>query len=294
MKSSHRIITSLQNDQVKDLVRLRNRRERNKQGVTIIEEPLVIRRALDSGYPLQIVFFCEDHIASENLDLLAELVTLAKTKDNDCILIELSAPVMEKVSYRDKPEGLLVVAPQIHNNFTDLKSILEKKKGRNLDAALLVILENVEKPGNLGAVLRIADGAGADGVIVCGAGTDLFNPNVLRASRGAFFSTPTLVAEIEEVQDFLREMDITIVATSPAADHSWNEIDLKVPVAVILGAEHDGLGQEWLRAATLTVGIPMLGRGDSLNVSTSAAILLYEAVRQRQVDQTSPKVQHES
>jgi RNA methyltransferase, TrmH family len=294
MRAAHRVITSLQNDQVKDLVRLRNRRERNKMGLTIIEEPLVIRRALDAGYPMQTVFFCEDHLTEANADLLADLIAITEDMDNNCLLVEFTAPVMEKVSYRDKSEGLLVVAPQIHHDFTGLKSILEKKQSRNLENPLLVILENVEKPGNLGAVLRIADGAGADAVIVCGQGTDLFNPNVLRASRGAFFSTVTMVAEIEEVQDFLKEMGITSVATSPAADNSWHEVDLTHPMAVILGAEHDGLSQQWLRAATLTVGIPMLGRGDSLNVSTSAAILLYEAVRQRQANQTPPQAQRES
>ncbi len=294
MRSSHRVITSLQNDQVKNLVRLRNRRERDKQSITLIEEPLVIRRALDAGYPLQMVFFCQEHLSEDNLDLLQDLVAITKDSRNGCTLIELTAPVMEKVSYRDRSEGLLVLAPQIHHDLANLKSILEKKRDRQLDQPLLVILENIEKPGNLGAVLRIADGAGADGVIICGQGTDLFNPNVLRASRGAFFSVPTMVAEIAEMQDFLQEMNITSIATSPAADHSWNEVDLAGPVAVLLGAEHDGLSQDLLRSSTLTVGIPMLGRGDSLNVSTSAAILLYEAVRQRQSDQKPLPAQPES
>jgi len=139
----------------------------------------------------------------------------------------------------------------------------------------------VEKPGNLGAALRIADGAGADAVIICGSGTDVFNPNVLRASRGSFFSVPTVAAESEIIVEYLREQGVQLVAASPIADHSWDEVDLIQPVALVLGTEHDGLSPELMSRCDLTVGIPMHGTGDSLNVSISAAILLYEAVRQR-------------
>ena len=187
---------------------------------------------------------------------------------------------MDKISYREQAEGLLLVAPQVTRDLASL----------DLGAApLLVILEGVEKPGNLGAVLRVADGAGADAVIVCGGGTDLFNPNVLRASRGSFFFVPTVAASTDTVQEFLRARNIASVATSPVADHRWDEIGLAGPTAIVLGTEHEGLSEAWLSQADLTVGIPMLGRGDSLNVSTSAAVLLYEAVRQRsrpKADQT--------
>ena len=260
-------ITSLQNGRVKDLVRLRGRRERDRAGVTIIEEPLVISRALDARYPLQSLFFCSARIAAHDLDVLDRLRETAGLE-----IIEVSEPVMDKISYREQAEGMLVVAPQVTR---DLASLV-------LGAApLLVVLESLEKPGNLGAVLRVADGAGADGVIVCGGGTDLFNPNVLRASRGAFFSVPTVAARTDELQQFLRDRNIAAVATSPVADHRWDEIGLAGPTAIVLGTEHDGLSTEWLGQADLTVGIPMLGTGDSLNVSTSAAVLLYEAVRQR-------------
>jgi TrmH family RNA methyltransferase len=260
-------ITSLQNDRVKDLVRLRTRRERDRTGLTLIEEPLVIARALDASYPLQTLFFCPDRVAPEHkvlVDRLFEVVGL------ECV--KVTEPVMDKISYREQAEGLLVVAPQVTRDLASLDL---------RDAPLLVVLEAVEKPGNLGAVLRVADGAGADAVIVCGGGTDLFNPNVLRASRGSFFSVPTVAAATDTVQDFLRSRNIATVATSPVADHRWDEIGLTGPTAFVLGAEHDGLTSDWLTQADLTVGIPMLGSGDSLNVSTSAAILLYEAVRQR-------------
>ncbi len=168
-----------------------------------------------------------------------------------------------------------MVAPQQHAKLADLA--LDRPS-----PPLLVVLESVEKPGNLGAVLRVADGAGADGVIVCGQGTDLFNPNVLRASRGAFFSVPTVACTSEELLEFLANKSIQAVATSPTAEATWDKTDFTGPMAFILGTEHEGLSAELLSRANTTVGIPMLGKGDSLNVSTSAAILLYETVRQRQ------------
>ncbi len=261
------IITSRQNDRIKDLVRLRTRRERDRSGLTLIEEPLVIARALDAEYPLRSLFYCPERIAPEFMDVLDRLLDLAGLEQ-----IKVSEPVMDKISYRDHSEGMLVTASQLTLSLKDLDLPPDP---------LLVVLESVEKPGNLGAVLRVADGAGVHAVIVCGGGTDLFNPNVMRASRGAFFSVPTVAANTDAVLEFLRSRAIAAVATSPVADHRWDEIGLTGPTAVILGTEHNGLGPEWLARADLTVGIPMSGVGDSLNVSTSAAVLLYEAVRQR-------------
>jgi RNA methyltransferase, TrmH family len=269
-------ITSLKNDQIKDLVRLRNRRERDRTGLTIIEEPLVIDQAVKAGYPLNKVFFCPDQIAENDLELLDQLLILCReTGASSPRAVELTSPVMDKVSYREKSEGLLVVAPQIRTELEDLKL------GRGGQEPLVVVLEAVEKPGNLGAALRVADGAGADAVLICGHGTDLFNPNVLRASRGSFFSVPSVAADSEVLVEYLHDLGVSLVAASPIADQSWNEVDLTGPVAIVLGTEHDGLSPKMMSLCDLSVGIPMLGSGDSLNVSTSAAILLYEAVRQR-------------
>ena len=266
------LITSLKNDQVKDLVRLRNRRDRDRAAVTIIEEPKVIRHALDANYPISAVYFCRELIADEDLALLDQLLNHPEAPQ----AVELASHVMDKVSYREKSEGILVVAPQIRTELENLN--LQSNAG---EAPLLLILEAVEKPGNLGAALRIADGAGAHAVIICGGGTDLFNPNVLRASRGSFFSVPSVAAESEIIVEFLQGQDVSLVAASPIADHSWDEVDLTQPVALVLGTEHDGLTPAMMARCDMTVGIPMHGTGDSLNVSTSAAILLYEAVRQR-------------
>jgi TrmH family RNA methyltransferase len=275
MSDQPMIITSLKNERVKELVRLRTRRERDRSGLTLIEEPLVITRALDSGYPLQILFFCPERMAPQHGDLLDRLRDLPGL---ECV--EVGGPVMDKISYREQAEGFLIVAPQLTRDLDSLELG---------ESPLLIVLEGVEKPGNLGAVLRVADGAGADAVIICGDGTDLFNPNVLRASRGSFFSMPAVAAAPDTVQAFLRSRNIASVATSPIADHRWDEIGLTGPTALILGTEHDGLSTEWLAQADLTVGIPMLGIGDSLNVSTSAAVLLYEAVRQRSCRKADPK-----
>lgn len=262
-------ITSLQNEQVKALVRLRKRRERDQEQAMLIEEPLVIARALAVGYPMSAVYFCPDNLREADHALLAELRQAVP------VVVELSPPVMAKVSYRERSEGLLVVAPQRRHQLKDL--LINRST-----PPLLVVLESVEKPGNLGAVLRIADGAGANGVVVCGQGTDFSNPNVLRASRGAFFCLPTVECTPVELMEFLAAENIRAVATSPVADLAWDQTNFREPVALILGTEHEGLSTELLSTADATVGIPMLGKGDSLNVATSAAILLYEAVRQRQ------------
>ncbi len=270
-------ITSLKNDQVKDLVRLRQRRERDRLAVTIIEEPLVISRALAADYPMSAVYYCPEQISTDDQPILDQLLALCHGPEG-ITAVELAAPVMDKVAYREKSAGMLVVAPQ---NPTELENIY-LGKNRN-ESALLVILESVEKPGNLGAALRVADGAGADGLIICGTGTDLYNPNVLRASRGSFFSVKTVQEESEVVVEHLRQHGVQLVATSPIADQHWDEVDFSVPVAIVLGTEHDGLSPELMAHCDQTVGIPMRGAGDSLNVSTSAAILLYEAVRQRRL-----------
>jgi len=265
-------ITSQGNDRVKDLVRLRNRRHRDERSLTIIEEPLVIRRALAAGYPCTEVWYCPEQETPATAALRGELIAGGATA------IEADPRVMDKVAYRERSEGLLVVAPQAPRGLDDL--VLPANR-----APLVVVLEAVEKPGNLGAVQRIADGAGADALLVSDGTTDLFNPNVLRASRGACFALPTVAATGDMVRAWLDTRGVATVATSPGAAETWDAGDLTGPVAVILGTEADGLGSAWLAAADRTVAIPMAGAGDSLNVAASAAVLLYEAVRQRRAVQ---------
>ena len=266
-------ITSMQNPQVKHLVKLRDRRVRDSEGLTIIEEPRVIRRARHKSYPFHTVYFCPEQLFSgeaADLELLAELRRDAEAGKWD--LVELAPHVMSKVSYRDQPAGMLVMAPQSRSTLADLK----------LPAApLLVILDGLQKPGNLGGILRTADAAAADAVIICGLGTDIFNPNVLRASTGAFFSVPTVETEAAEVRRFLQERGIRIVATTPDATEVYSETDLSGPTALVMGAEDRGLDAAWLDRDFALVKIPMQGEADSLNVGVAAAVVLFEAVRQR-------------
>ncbi len=266
-------ITSLQNPRIKALVKLRDRGGRDEAGLMLIEEARVIRRARDAGQAFAAVYYCPEHLAAGDADdrvLYAELRDGAA--DGGWELVELAPPVMVKASYRKRPEGLLVVAPQRPLGLDDL----------DLPAApLLLVLADVEKPGNLGAMLRTADAAGVDAVLVCGGGADLFNPNALRASTGALFTVPTAAADADAVRAFLRDRGLAVVATTPDAGTTHVETDLTGPLALVLGPEDRGLDAAWLAAADRRARIPMRGRCDSLNVGVAAAVLLFEALRQR-------------
>ncbi len=261
-------ITSASNPRVKDLVRLRTRKERRARGLVIIEEPLVIRRALAAGLPLAEVWACPAQQAPTTAALYGEIAAAGIPA------VEVPPQVMDKIAYRERSEGLLVLAPRREPVLADL----DPGSGR---PALLVVLENVEKPGNLGAVLRLCDGAGAQAVLCTGEGADPGNPNCLRASRGAAFTVPAIEAPLAEIAAWLRDHGVTILAATPDQGTPWDEVDLTGPVALVLGAEHHGLSPAWLAAADGRVAIPMAGAADSLNVATSAAVLLFEAVRQR-------------
>lgn len=260
-------LTSLQNPRVKELLGLRDRRDRDARGLTLIEEPRVIRRARHAGYPFLEVWHCPELLDAVDPELLAFL-----RAGEPFAAIEVTPQVMAKIAYKEKPEGVLVVAPQVRLALDGLALP---------EAPLLLVLEAVEKPGNLGAILRVADGAGADAVIVCDPGTDVFNPNVLRASTGAFFSVPVVEEDASRVRSWLRERRIRGVATTPAAATIYTAVDLRGPVAILLGAEDRGLSADWLMRADMQVRIPMRGEADSLNVSVTAALMAYEAVRQR-------------
>ncbi|MCB1185046.1 RNA methyltransferase [bacterium] len=261
-------ITSLTNDRVKALVRLRERRERERTGLFLIEEPLVIGRALDAGQAVAEVWTCPELHDDATAALARRLA------EADVPRVEVTPPVMAKVAYRERPDGLLLVAPRRSTALADLVLPADRPP-------LVLVLEEVEKPGNLGAALRIADGAGADAVIVCGRAGDFDNPNCLRASRGAFFSMPTALAPADAALAWLRARNLAILAVTPEGASPWDQTDLRGPVALVLGTEHDGLSAAMKQAADAAVAIPMHGTGDSLNVSAAAAVLLFEAIRQR-------------
>lgn len=260
-------ISSLQNPRVKALVRLRERRDRDDAGLFLIEGYREVRRALEKKVRLKELYFCAEWFLGENEPALLEQAQAAGTQ-----LFELSKEAFAKVSYRDRPDGLLAVAPQWRKGFADLALSPHP---------FLLVVESIEKPGNLGTILRSADAAGVDAVIVCDPVTDIFNPNVVRSSTGVLFSVPVVVAESAEVHRWLKETGIRVVATTPDTPHLYTKTDLTGPLAIVMGSEQYGLSQFWLQEANALVRIPMAGQADSLNVAMATIITLFEAVRQR-------------
>lgn len=261
------VISSLQNPRVKEVVALRNRRERDESGLTRVEGYDEIRLALEGGHKLATLFFCPELLRGER-----EAELLQAVERTGAELIQVSRPVLEKMAYRENPDALLALVPTPSRQLSDL--VLGQ-------APLLVVAEAVEKPGNLGAILRSADAAGVEAVIVCDPATDIYNPNVVRSSRGALFTVPVVQAASQAVIDWLHERGILIVATTPNTERLYTDADLRGAVAIAAGTEDEGLTQAWLGQADIAVRIPMRGRVNSLNVATATTLLMYEAVRQR-------------
>lgn len=263
----HLEITSSQNPKIKHLLKLRKRRVRDEEQVFLIEGYRECLRGLASGWPLQEFYYCESLFLGEN-----EPELLAEAEKQGARMFSCSESVFKKVSYRDRPDGLIAVAPQLHLGFDNLDM---------LENPFLLVLVGIEKPGNLGTMLRSADGAGVDAVILCDAITDIYNPNTVRASVGTLFSVPILEGTFEDCSGWLEEQGVPMLALSPQADRSLYETNLSGPVAVTVGSEMLGLSDKWLERAEMKVSLPMAGIADSLNVSTAAAITMYEVCRQR-------------
>lgn len=263
-------ITSLQNPRVKHLVKLRDRRPRDEAGVFLVEGYREIRRAREKEVALRELYFSPDWFLGEN-----EPALIAQIQATGAQIFELSKEAFAKVAYRERPDGLLAVAPQWRRTLEDLRLKPEP---------FLLVVEAIEKPGNLGTILRSADAAGVDGVIVCDPVTDIFNPNVVRSSTGVLFSVPVVVSESAPVLAWLRARRIRAVATTPAAQLLHSETDLRGPLAIVMGSEQYGLSDFWLKESDAQVRIPMAGQADSLNVAMATIITLFEAVRQRSVN----------
>ena len=264
-------IESRQNPRIKEALKLFKRADRDASGLFIIEGYREIRRAEENGWEFQTLFFSRDHFLKDNEDAL-----IARIRSRGALILECARTVFEKLSYRDRPDGLFAVARQRHYTRENLDAILDARP-----APLFVIVERIEKPGNLGTILRTADGVGAEAVIVCDPVADVFNPNVVRASVGTLFSRVVVRMEASECLDYLRSRRVRVIAASPEGKDYYFSADLTGPVALAFGAEQYGLTAEFLRRADEVVKIPMAGAADSLNVSAAAAILLYEAIRQR-------------
>ncbi len=305
-------ITSAQNPKIRELTPLQHRSAyRRETGLFVVEGRREVARCLDAGFRVRTFFYCPEIISEGEMEEI-----FAKVSDDGCgrdggseglavgsdssrleevLAVEIPAELYDKVAYRGGTEGIMAVAECREMSLSGLRV------GRT---PLIVVLEGVEKPGNLGAVLRSADAAGVDAVLLCDSPSDIYNPNVLRASTGTVFSVPLAEATSEEAIEWLRERGVKILSAQ-LQDSDWyydtdmvNDLGGAVDggeggcsdggsaerlggVALVMGTEDEGLTDKWRAAADAHIKIPMLGRADSLNVSVSAAVLLYEAVRQR-------------
>lgn len=262
-------ITSFKNPHIKNIIALRERKEREKSKLTIIEGAREMGCAFKAGVEFKEVYICRDFLDDrEQQGFVKEL------ESKNVPVFETTKEIFEKISFGDRHEGILAVCRQPKLALKDLKI-----SGHSL----FVVVENIEKPGNLGAILRSCDGAGVDGLIICDGATDLYNPNVVRASLGTVFSEKVVESSNEKTFAFLKESSVRIFATAPAAETIYTQADFKGPLAIVLGSEQEGLSGFWITNCDVKIKIPMKGRADSLNVSTTAALVIYEALRQRSV-----------
>ncbi|MDX1377682.1 MAG: RNA methyltransferase [Anaerolineales bacterium] len=253
-------ITSLQNPRVKHIVKLReDKRQRQKDGLLLVEGFSEIQLAASAGHKPQTLLTAPELVSNQLNISAAEALTVSRA-------------VFEKMSYRHNPDGWLAVFPIPRTSLDDLTLS---------DIPLVVVAESIEKPGNLGAILRTADAAQVDALLVCDPRVDVWNPNVVRASRGTLFSVPVVECDNASVLAWLKTRKIRIIAATPSADKVYSDIDLRGPIAIAVGTEAAGLSSDWLSNADVKVSIPMMGKVNSLNVSVSTALIVYETVRQR-------------
>jgi len=278
-------ITSAQNPKIKNLLLLQEKsKARKEQGLFVVEGRRELEHCLEAGYTVRTLFVCPeiygDIDSAENYFLCSSPKNqfpapsfLRHPSHEEASVIEIPEQLYRKVAYRESTEGIIAEVEYKSLKLEDLQLP---------ENPLVMVLESVEKPGNLGAVLRSADAAGVDAVIFCDPLTDLYNPNLIRASIGAVFTVPTVAASSEETIAFLKARGIQILTAQLQDSSLYYDMDMRRGTALVMGTEATGLTDLWRKAASAHIRIPMLGRLDSLNVSVSAAILLFEAVRQRQ------------
>ena len=303
-------ITSGQNPKIKQLLLLQEKsKARREQGLFVVEGRRELEHCLEAGYTVKTIFVCPEILKASDPDSAENYFLCSSSKNqfsatsflrhpthaeasagadsaenyfsegfpknqfSAANIIEIPEQLYRKVAYREGTEGIIAEVEYKSLKLDDLR--LPEKP-------LVMVLESVEKPGNLGAVLRSADAAGADAVLICDPLTDLYNPNLIRASIGAVFTVPTVACTSEEAIAFLQAKDIQILTAQLQDSSLYYDVDMRRGTALVMGTEATGLTEQWRQAASAHIRIPMLGRLDSLNVSVSAAILLFEAVRQRQ------------
>jgi TrmH family RNA methyltransferase len=272
MSHEPQVLSSLQNARIKHVIELRERRTRDQSKQFIIEGYREILRAFEGNSKIDSFFYCPELFLGENENALIQSIA-----DKGAQLFVCSENVFRKMSYRDRPDGLIAIASQERQGLDHLKNLLKNKN----HSPFLVVAEAIEKPGNLGTILRSSDAVHLDALIVCDKCTDIYNPNVVRASVGTLFTVPVIESGGEETILWLKKQNISIVAATPSADLEYTKADLTKPIAIAVGTEQLGLSDRWMQQADIQVKIPMLGVADSLNVAMATTLLLYEALRQR-------------
>jgi RNA methyltransferase, TrmH family len=264
----HKTITSIQNPFIKEIIQLQERsRIRKKKGLFVVEGFREISLALKGNYNLKSILFCKEIIPSRTVD------TLMRSTDQNTEIIEVTKTVYQKIAHRKTTEGIvaLVITKDLFLNNLTLN-----------DDPLILIAEAPEKPGNLGALLRTADAANLDAVIIANPKTDLYNPNIIRSSVGTVFTNSIAMGSTSEIIEFLNKRNINVyAAVLSEKSESYLDTDYTLPSAIVVGTEDSGLSKDWIFKATKKIIIPMQGEIDSLNVSVSAAIVIFEAKRQR-------------
>jgi len=258
-------ITSLQNSRIKNIVKLGKAKERKEQNLFALEGARELSLALSAGYAVDSMFVCPELFSKSDYPDVIDNVP-------DNLKYEVSQQVFEKIAYREGSDGLITLMKPKSHKLSDLEI---------KDNPFIIILESVEKPGNLGAILRTADAAKADAVIICDPLTEIYNPNAIRSSIGCIFTVQTAVCSSEEALSWLRENKIQSFAAELEASEWYHETDYTQSSAIIMGTEADGLTSFWLNNADKRIKIPMRGKIDSLNVSVSTAVITFEAMRQR-------------
>lgn len=260
-------ITSLQNPFIKDLLLYKEKsRARKRSGLFLIEGNRELSLAIKGGYEIQTVLFQPEIISKEQLQQTLAL---------DTEYIEVSKEVYQRIAYRENTQGVIALAKQKKHHINEL--IL------NTDTPLILVAEAPEKPGNIGALLRTADAANIDAVLIANPKTDMFNPNIIRSSVGCIFTNNIATGSTEDILTFLKNHDISIYCAALQASESYTNQDYRKATALVVGTEAEGLSEAWLQNSTKNIIIPMHGEIDSMNVSVAAGILIFEAVRQRQI-----------
>lgn len=257
------VITSTHNPKVKSLLSLEKPRERRRQQQFIVEGKKEIGLALQAGYKIGNLFYCVDIFPETDLNSL---------NIEDKFLVPVTQEVFDKIAVRENSGGVIAVAEMKTHRLEEIKL------GKN---PLVLVLESVEKPGNLGAILRTSDAAGVDAVIICDPQTDFYNPNVVRSSLGCIFTKQIAAASSEETIAWLKKNNVSIYCTYLKALRPYHEVDFRRPTAIVMGTEATGLSEVWIKNSLTNIIIPMHGKIDSMNVSTAAAVVVFEAVRQR-------------